>query len=64
MTDSTTGIRVKAFNQPNFPPDEPRGTQELTWGTDLISDPADPGEASVTDGWQRGIGIGALGSQD
>src|SRR5205807_2540368 len=37
----TDGIRGQSFNSPNFPTEEPRGHQELAWGSDLISDPAD-----------------------
>jgi hypothetical protein len=43
---------------PNFPPNYTAGQETLAWGNDLIADPTDTGD--VTEGWQRGIGIGGV----
>lgn len=48
-----------AQGTPNFPPNYTTGKEDLAWGNDLISDPGEDGEADVTDGWTKGLGIGS-----
>lgn len=49
-----------AQGSPNFPPNYTTGSEELSYATDIIRDPAETdGTDDPASGWKRGLGIGS-----
>jgi hypothetical protein len=48
---ATSGLRVAAFDTPNFPPNYSAGSAELAFTSDIITDPADDDDNDPTRGY-------------